>query len=102
MFGAFAFIFALAFFAYNARTIFPGWAAFLPVVGSCLTILAEGYLVSRIFRLHPLAAAIGRISYPLYPGIGLLVFPRAYLFRPLTTIETALLVIAAPVLAWLT
>jgi peptidoglycan/LPS O-acetylase OafA/YrhL len=77
MFGALAFIFAIAFFAYDARTTFPGWAALLPVVGTCLTILAEGCLVSRIFLSHPLAAAIGRISYPLYPGIGRYRFFRA-------------------------
>jgi hypothetical protein len=103
MFGALAFIFAMAFFVYDARTTFPGWAALLPVVGTCLSILPEGCLVSRIVLSHQLAAAIGRISYPLYLWHWpLLVFPRAYLFRPLTTIETVLLVVAATVLAWLT
>jgi peptidoglycan/LPS O-acetylase OafA/YrhL len=103
MFGALGFIFAIAFFVYNAGTTFPGWAALLPVVGTCLTILAEGCLLGRILLSHPLAATIGRISYPLYLWHWpLLVFPHAYLFRPLTTIETILLVVAATVLAWLT
>jgi peptidoglycan/LPS O-acetylase OafA/YrhL len=101
MFGALAFIFAIAFFAYDARTTFPGWAALLPVVGTCLTILAEGCLVSRIFLSHPLAAAIGRISHPLYPGIGRYWFFRAPTCSvPSRQIEAALLVIAATVFAW--
>jgi peptidoglycan/LPS O-acetylase OafA/YrhL len=102
-FGALALILGIGFFVYNARTAFPGWAALLPVVGTCLAILAEGSLFSRIILSHPLAAAIGRISYPLYLWHWpLLVFPHAYLFRPLTTNETVLSVVAATVLAWLT
>jgi peptidoglycan/LPS O-acetylase OafA/YrhL len=93
----------ITFFIYSDQTIFPGWAALVPVLGSGLTILAQGSFFSRTLLSHPLAAAIGRISYPLYLWHWpLLVFPRAWLFRPLTTTESLLAMAAAILLAWLT
>ncbi|MGA7804410.1 acyltransferase family protein [Bradyrhizobium sp.] len=103
MFAALAIVFFVAFFVEHGRMTFPGWAALLPVAGTCLILLADGCLFSRIVLSHPLATAIGRISYPLYLWHWpLLVFPHAYLFRPLTASETVLSVGAATALAWLT
>jgi peptidoglycan/LPS O-acetylase OafA/YrhL len=101
--GALGVICGTTFFTYSGRTIFPGWAALLPVLGAGLTILGQGSFFSRIVLAHPLAAAIGRISYPLYLWHWpLLVFPRTYLFRPLTTGESLAAIAAATALAWLT
>ena len=101
--GALGVICGITFFKYTDRTIFPGWAALVPVVGAGLMILGQGSFFSRIILSHPLAAALGRISYPLYLWHSpLLVFLRTYLFRPLTTGESLLAILAATALAWLT
>ena len=101
--GALGVICGITFFTYSDRTIFPGWAALVPVLGAGLMILGQGSFFSRIILSHPLAAAIGRISYPLYLWHWpLLVFLRTYLFRPLTTGESLLAILAATALAWLT
>jgi peptidoglycan/LPS O-acetylase OafA/YrhL len=101
--GAIGIICGITFFKYSDRTIFPGWAALVPVVGASLMILAEGSFFSRIVLSHPLAAAIGRISYPLYLWHWpLLVLPRTWLFRPLTTGESLGAIAAAVLLSWLT
>jgi peptidoglycan/LPS O-acetylase OafA/YrhL len=91
------------FFLYNSKMMFPGWAALVPVVGTSMTILSGGSFISRTVLSHPLAVAIGRISYPLYLWHWpLLVFWGMYVFRPPSATEAAILVIAAVVLAWLT
>ncbi len=101
--GAIGVVCGITFFTYHERTVFPGWTALVPVIGAALTILAQGSLFSRIVLAHPLAAAVGRISYPLYLWHWpLLVLPRIWLFRPLTTVESLLAIVAAIVLAWLT
>jgi peptidoglycan/LPS O-acetylase OafA/YrhL len=101
--GVLGVVCGITFFTYSNRTNFPGWAALIPVLGASLTILGQGSFFSRIVLSHPLAAAIGRISYPLYLWHWpLLVFPRTYLFRPLTTGESLLAIATATVLAWLT
>jgi peptidoglycan/LPS O-acetylase OafA/YrhL len=93
----------ITFFTYHERTVFPGWTALVPVLGAGLMILAEGSFFSRVVLAHPAAAAIGRISYPLYLWHWpLLVFPRTWLFRPLTTGETLAAIAVAVVLSWLT
>jgi peptidoglycan/LPS O-acetylase OafA/YrhL len=101
--GALGVVCGITFFSYNARTLFPGWAALVPVLGAGLMILGQGSFFSRTVLSHPIAAAIGRISYPLYLWHWpLLVFPQAYLFRPLTTGESLLAIVIATELAWLT
>ena len=66
-------------------------------------ILSEGSLCNRLLLSNPVLVYIGRISYPLYLWHWpLLVFGRLYPLRPLTAPETAGLVVAAFVLAWLT
>ncbi len=101
--GAIGVICGVTFFTYSDRTVFPGWTALVPVVGAGLMILAEGSFFSRLVLAHPLAAAIGRISYPLYLWHWpLLVLPRIWLFRPLTTAKSLAAIAAAILLAWLT
>src|ERR1700759_4320704 len=101
--GAIGIICGITFFTYHDRTVFPGWTALVPVLGAGLTILAHGSFFSRIVLSHPIAAAIGRISYPLYLWHWpLLVLPRLWLFRPLTTAESLLAIAVAIALAWLT
>ena len=101
--GAIGVICGITFFTYSDRTVFPGWTALVPVLGAGLLILAEGSFFSRIVLAHPLAAAIGRISYPLYLWHWpLLVFPRTWLFRPLTTGESLGAIAAAILFSWLT
>ena len=101
--GAIGVICGITFFTYSDRTVFPGWAALVPVLGAGLMIIAAGSFFSRIVLAHPLAAAIGRISYPLYLWHWpLLVLPRTWLFRPLTTAESLAAISAAILLSWLT
>jgi hypothetical protein len=101
--GAIGVICGITFFTYSERTVFPGWTALVPVLGAGLTILAHGSFFNRTVLSHPLAAAIGRISYPLYLWHWpLLVLPRTYLFQPLTTAESLAAIAAAILLAWLT
>ncbi len=101
--GVIGVICGITFFTYHERTVFPGWTALVPVIGAGLMILAEGSFFSRMVLAHPLAAAIGRISYPLYLWHWpLLVFPRTWLFRPLTTGESLCAIAAAVLLSWLT
>ena len=57
--GAVGVVCGITFFIYNERTIFPGWTALVPVLGSSLMILTEGSFFSRIVLAHPLAAAVG-------------------------------------------
>ncbi|MFO1149377.1 MAG: acyltransferase family protein [Alsobacter sp.] len=46
---------------------FPGWIALLPVAGTALMIAAgPGARLNRTLLAHPLAVALGLISYPLY------------------------------------
>jgi peptidoglycan/LPS O-acetylase OafA/YrhL len=101
--GALGVVCGITFFTYSARMIFPGWAALVPVLGAGLMILGQGSFFSRTVLSHPIAAAIGRISYPLYLWHWpLLVFAQTYLFRPLTTAESLLAIAIATALAWLT
>ncbi len=65
--------------------------------------LSGGSFYNRFVLSNPVLVYVGRISYPLYLWHWpLLVFGRLYPLRPLTAPETAGLVVAAFVLAWLT
>src|SRR5581483_8554886 len=93
----------LVFLLYNDHTPFPGWAALAPVAVTAAAILGEGSLCNRLLLSNPVAVFIGKISYPLYLWHWpLLVFGKLYPLRPLTVTETAGLVVAAFLLAWLT
>ncbi|MDA7117574.1 acyltransferase family protein, partial [Escherichia coli] len=53
-------------FTFTSKTVFPGYAALLPVLGATLIILnAEDTLVGKMLALKPLVF-IGVISYSLY------------------------------------
>jgi peptidoglycan/LPS O-acetylase OafA/YrhL len=92
-----------SFFAFDSQTVFPGWAAAVPVAGTCLLIAAEGSFVNRITLTHRTAVNVGLISYPLYLWHWpLLVFAEIYRFKPLTDIQRGLVIGAAFVLASLT
>lgn len=92
-----------SFFLYSSHTVFPGWAAGLPVIGAMLVLMSEGSFVSRLVFTHRTAVNVGLISYPLYLWHWpLLVFARIYKFSPLTDPERGLIIGATFVLAWLT
>lgn len=56
-----------AIFAYDQDTVFPGWAASLPVIGAFLLISAgANACINRIFLSNPTIVWFGLISYPLY------------------------------------
>jgi peptidoglycan/LPS O-acetylase OafA/YrhL len=93
----------LVFTLYNGHTQFPGWAALAPVAVTAAAILSEGSFCNRLLLSNPILVFIGKVSYPLYLWHWpLLVYGRAWPLRPLTAPETAGLVVAAFVLAWLT
>jgi peptidoglycan/LPS O-acetylase OafA/YrhL len=104
-FIAFAGIIAIecSFFFFDARTVFPGWAAALPVGGTMLLLQSEGSFVNRFALANRLAVNVGLISYPLYLWHWpLLVFAEIFKFKPLTDLERGLVVALTFMLAWLT
>jgi peptidoglycan/LPS O-acetylase OafA/YrhL len=104
-FFAFAGIIAIAgaFFFVDSRTVFPGWAAALPVGGTMLLLQSEGSFVNRFTLANRLAVNVGLISYPLYLWHWpLLVFAEIFKFKPLTDLERGLVVALTFMLAWLT
>jgi len=52
--------------AFVGRVMFPGWLAALPTVGATLVIVAGPKAICNRLLSHPVAVAIGLISYPLY------------------------------------
>ena len=56
-----------AMLSFSAHTIFPGWAALLPVVGTAMLVAAgsDAWLNRRVLA-HPMAVSLGLVSYPLY------------------------------------
>ena len=92
---AFAGIVAIegSFFLLDARSVFPGWAAVLPVGGTMLLLQSEASLVNRFALANRLAVGVGLISYPLYLWHWpLLVFAEIFKFKPLTDLEKGLVV----------
>ena len=94
---------ALSFLLINTKTLFPGWAALAPVVGTVFLIRSEGSFLSRAVLSHRAAVNIGMISYPLYLWHWpLLVFAELLKFKRLTDLERGLVIALTFVLAWLT
>jgi hypothetical protein len=55
------------FWGISQNTIFPGWWALLPVIGSTLLIAAgQNATINRVVLSRPIVVGIGLISYPLY------------------------------------
>jgi peptidoglycan/LPS O-acetylase OafA/YrhL/lysophospholipase L1-like esterase len=95
---------ALAVIGFNGRIRFPGAWALIPVIGSCLLIVAgPGALVNRRLLASRPLVFIGLISYPLYLWHWpLLVFARIYYSgTPPTAVRAGLLGLSF-VLAYLT
>jgi peptidoglycan/LPS O-acetylase OafA/YrhL len=93
----------VSLFLFSSHTVFPGWAASLPVIGAMLVLMSEGSFISRLVFTHRTAVNVGLISYPLYLWHWpLLVFARIHKFSPLTDPERGLIIAATFILAWLT
>ena len=104
-FFAFAGVIAIAgaFFFLDSRTVFPGWAAVLPVGGTMFLLQSEGSFVNRFTLSNRLAVNVGVISYPLYLWHWpLLVFAELLKFKRLTDLEKGAVVALTFLLAWLT
>jgi peptidoglycan/LPS O-acetylase OafA/YrhL len=94
----------VSLFWFDARTVFPGWAAALPVAGTMLLICSKESLFNRILLGNRTAVNIGLISYPLYLWHWpLLVFTQIYRSGvPLTNLQRVLVLALSFALAWLT
>jgi peptidoglycan/LPS O-acetylase OafA/YrhL len=76
---------------YDSNTVFPGFAAIIPVAGAALILWTNTPHTTQTGRILSLRApvAIGLISYGLYLyHWPVLVFAHYYLDRPLETFET--------------
>jgi peptidoglycan/LPS O-acetylase OafA/YrhL len=88
-------------FAFSPATPFPGFNALYPCVGAALIIYSGSVdtLVARALSLKPVVF-IGLISYSLYLWHWvIIVFTKYALVRPLTSLETAGVVVSSIVLA---
>jgi peptidoglycan/LPS O-acetylase OafA/YrhL len=88
----------------NASSLFPGYWALLPVIGTCLLIAAgsDAWINRAILSLRPLVW-IGLISYPLYLWHWpLLSFATLVSGRMPSAATRAALLAASAVLSWIT
>ena len=94
----------VSLFWFNSRTVFPGWAAALPVAGTMLLLCSKESLFNRTILGNRIAVNVGLISYPLYLWHWpLLVFTQIYRSGlPLTNLQRVLLLALSFALAWLT
>jgi peptidoglycan/LPS O-acetylase OafA/YrhL len=90
-------------FGFGAQTVFPGWAAVVPVCGAVMVIMAEQSLFNRVVLSHPVMVRTGLISYPMYLWHWpILVFGEIVQLRPFTDPENGLTIGVTWLLAWLT
>jgi SGNH domain (fused to AT3 domains) len=94
----------MSVFLLNSKINYPGFWALLPTIGTAMVIVAgPNAWFNRIILGHPLAVAIGLISYPLYLWHWpLLSFTHIVIDDRIPTITRILVIIASFVLAWLT
>jgi len=101
--GIGAILIAVAAALLGTRSVFPGWWAVLPVVGSVLLLSAPAALGARHLLSSRPMVFFGLISYPLYLWHWpLLVFAAIIKFTPLTLLERTLVVGLSILLAWAT
>lgn len=92
---------------YTESTLFPGYNAIAPVLGTCMIIFSykdcEAGVLNKILSFNPLVS-IGLISYSLYlwhwPFIA---FAKYLIFRPFTSLEKLFIIIASiavSILSW--
>jgi peptidoglycan/LPS O-acetylase OafA/YrhL len=93
---------AVSTVVYSGRTPFPGPAALLPCIGAALIIHGGrdgGSIVHSLLATRPFVY-LGLTSYSLYLWHWpILVFARAWLVRPLSTLEAVALIAASLVIA---
>jgi peptidoglycan/LPS O-acetylase OafA/YrhL len=95
---------AAALLLIDKDSVFPGWWALLPVLGTCLVIAAGAEAgLNRAILARPALVWIGLISYPLYLWHWpLLSFGRIIEREELPVALRIALVLASGVLAWAT
>ena len=94
---------AVASVILDSHSVFPGWWALLPVMGTALLLSAPSAWLCRKVLASPPLVWIGLISYPLYLWHWpLLVFFGMIKFAPLTLSERELILLASVPLAWAT
>ena len=91
---------------FDGSTLFPGWVALIPVLGTAAVIFAGTVGTTGgpevVLRQRPFVA-VGRISYSLYLWHWpVLLIPAVYTTQPLSPLERARLVVIAVALAVLT
>jgi len=87
----------------DVHRAFPGWWALMPVAGSALLLSAPAAWINRVLLSWPPMVRVGLISYPLYLWHWpLLVLFAIIKFRPLTLLETGLVLLLSGLLAWVT
>ena len=95
---------AFADLAYTSNTTFPGWHALIPCLGACLVIYAgeQGTSFANSVLAFPPLVFIGLISYSLYLWHWpLIVFSRYFFAADLSHGETAGVIIASLLMAFL-
>lgn len=96
----------ISVFLYDGETVFPGYSALLPTIGSGLIIYSglqgsNDYLVGRLLSIKPVVF-IGLISYSLYMWHWpLLVITKHLLIRPLDTNEIFLMLAVIGLVSYL-
>lgn len=95
---------ALGFLYIRDTVVFPGYWAFLPVMGSmCLIAAGPNAWFNRHVLSNPVAVWVGLISYPLYLWHWpLLSFSRMTYFKGLSNAYLIGIVLLSIALAWLT
>lgn len=82
-------------FALDSKSAFPGIAAIAPCLGAALCIQFGASPAGAVLRLKPIVR-IGLISYSVYlVHWPFLVFAKYYLYRELTLLESAMLLVAS-------
>lgn len=100
--GALLILLALALI--DKESVFPGWWALLPTLGTFLIIAAgPSAWLNRKFLAHPVLVWVGLISYPLYLWHWpLLSFSHIVIDDELSVAQSTLALVVSFVLSWLT